>query len=76
MLRAMVSDCESEETVFKDDPPQKTPKVNRYANNNLLQELNKLGVCKKDTGRCLRSLFSTEVYPATTVSHWLLACEV
>ena len=57
----MVSDCESEETFFKDDPPQKTPKVNRYADNNLLQELKKLGVCKKDTGRCLRSLFSSEV---------------
>ena len=72
----MVSDCESEETFFKDDPPQKTPKVNRYADNNLLQELKKSGGCKKDTGRCLRSLFSTEVYPATTVSHWLLGCEV
>ena len=27
-------------------------------------------VCNKDTGRCLRSLFSSEVYPATTVSHF------
>ena len=27
-------------------------------------------VCKKDTGRCLRSLFPSEVYPATTVSHF------
>ena len=35
----MVSDCESDETFFKDDPPLKTPKVNRYADNNLLQEL-------------------------------------
>ena len=27
-------------------------------------------VCKKDTGRCLRSLLSSDVYPATTVSHF------
>ena len=71
----MVSDCESDESI-EDDAPQKNQKVNRYADNNLLQARKNLWVCKKDTGRCLRSLFSTEVYPATTVSHWLLACEV
>ena len=27
-------------------------------------------VCKKDTGRCLRTLLSSDVYPATTVSHF------
>ena len=75
-LWATVSDSDSEATFFKDDPPQKTRKVKRHANNHLLQKLNKLEMCKKDTGRCLRSLFSTEVYPATTVSHWLLGCEV
>ena len=72
----MVSDSDSEATFFKDDVPRKIRKVKRPANNHLLQKLNKLEMCKKDTGRCLRSLFSTEVYPATTVSHWLLGCEV
>ena len=68
-LWAMVSDSDSEATFFKDDVPRKTRKVKRPANNHLLQKLNKFDMCKKDTGRCLRSLFSTEVYPATTVSH-------
>ena len=50
-------------------PSPKQQNVNMYADNNSVVRKNLLG-CKKDPGRCSRSLFSSEVYPATTVVHF------
>ena len=60
--------CQSDEPI-EDCPSQKKQNVNMYADNNLLVRKNLLG-CKKDPGKCFRSLFSSEVYPATTVVHF------
>ena len=58
----------SDESI-EDCPSPKQQNVNMDADNNSLVRKNLLG-CKKDPGRCLRSLFSSEVYPATTVVHF------
>ena len=68
-LAASEESGESSEESGECEKKQKKQNVNVHADNNLVVRKNLLG-CKKDPGRCLRSLFSSEVYPATTVVHF------